>query len=99
MLVLAVSTIVFLNITDSIPPVLEKMDRLMAYSGLDREYLTILFKALGICWLTQFASDVCRDCNEGAIASAAEIFGKIQLVVLSLPLFESLIDVVTEIME
>ena len=98
MLVLAVSTIVFLNITDSIPPVLETMDILMAYSGLDREYLTILFKALGICWLTQFASDICRDCNETTIASAAEIFGKIQLVLLSLPLFESLINVVTEIM-
>lgn len=99
LLVLAVTVMIFLNIADSIPSVLDKMDTLMAYSGLDREYVTILFKALGICWLTQFASDICRDCGETAISSAAEIFGKIQLMVLSLPLFESLIDVVTGILE
>lgn len=99
LLVLAVTAMIFLNIADSVPPVLDKMDTLMAYSGLDREYVTILFKALGICWLTQFASDICRDCGETAISSAAEIFGKIQLMALSLPLFESLIDVVTGILE
>lgn len=99
LLVIAVSAIIFFNIAESIPDVLEKMDMLMAYSGLDREYVSILFKALGICWLTQFASDICRDCGEGAIASAAEVFGKIQLVLLSLPLFEEVIDVVTRILE
>lgn len=98
LLVLAVGAMILLNTADSIPQVLDKMDILMAYSGLDKEYLSIIFKALGICWLTQFSSDICRDCNEAAIASAAEIFGKIQLAVLSLPLFESLIDVVTEIL-
>lgn len=99
LLVIAVTAMIFLNIADSIPSVLDKMDTLMAYSGLDREYITILFKALGICWLTQFASDICRDCGEAAISSAAEVFGKIQLMVLSLPLFESLIDVVMGILE
>ncbi len=99
LLVLAVSAMIFLNIADSMPPVLDKMDTLMDLSGLDREYVTVLFKALGVCWLTQFASDICRDCGENAIASAAEVFGKIQLVILALPLFEVLIDVVTEILK
>ena len=45
------------------------------------------------------ASDICRDCNEAAIASAAEIFGKLQLVILAIPLFESLIDILTVILE
>lgn len=99
LLVLTVAVMIFLSIADSIPSVLDKMDSLMSGSGLDREYAQILFKALGICWLTQFASDICRSCNEAAIASAAEIFGKIQLLLLSLPLFENLIDVVTGILE
>lgn len=99
LLVITVTAMIFLNAVDSIPGLLDKMDILMAYSGLDREYLSIIFKSLGICWLTQFSSDICRDCNEAAMASAAEIFGKIQLAVLSLPLFDGLIDVVTEILE
>lgn len=99
LLVITVTAVIFLNAVDSVPGLLDKMDILMAYSGLDREYLSIIFKSLGICWLTQFSSDICRDCNEAAIASAAEIFGKIQLAVLSLPLFDGLIDIVTEILE
>ncbi len=99
LLVIAVAVMIFFNITDSVPVVLDKMESLMDYSGLDREYVSILFKALGICWLTQFASDICRDCGEAAIASASEIFGKIQLVILAMPLFESLINVVTGILE
>lgn len=99
LLVIAVTAMIFLTMTDSIPQVLDKMDSLIEYSGLDREYVVILFKALGICWLTQFASDICRDCNENAIASAAEIFGKLQMIILSLPLMEELIDVVMVILE
>ena len=63
------------------------------------DYIKILFKALGICYLTEFSADICRDCKENAVASAAEVFGKIQLVVLSLPLFESIIESIMEILE
>lgn len=98
LLVLAVSAMIFVNIADIVPEILDKMDTLMAYSGLERDYVTILFKALGICWLTQFAADICRDCGETAIASGAEIFGKIQLMIISLPLFDSLTEVISGIM-
>ena len=47
----------------------------------------------------QFSADICRDCNENAIASAVEISGKIQLIILALPLFDLLIDTVMVIME
>ena len=76
-----------------------KLDEIIGRSNIDSEYITILFKALGICYITQFSADICRDCNETAIASAAEILGKIQLIVLALPLFEQLIDVIMVIME
>ena len=33
------------------------------------EYGLILFKALGICLITQLASDACRDAGEAALAS------------------------------
>ena len=99
LLVIAVTAMIFFNAADGLPAVLEKMDTLMEYSGLEKDYVSILFKALGVCLLTQFASDICRDCNEAAIASAAEIFGKLQLVILAIPLFESLIDILTVILE
>ena len=66
-------------------------------AGTDEEYLTILFKALGICYITQFASDICKDCGENTLAVQAEIAGKIALMLLALPLFGTLAELISEL--
>ena len=48
-------------------PSLNAVKELMASSALPAEYGQILFKALGICLLTQLAADACRDAGEGTI--------------------------------
>ena len=58
------------------------------------EYVQILFKALGICLITQIACDACRDLGETAVASKVEAAGKISVLLISLPLFEQILAVV-----
>lgn len=99
MLSIVVCVLAFLFTLSDIPEIFGKIDEFISMSDFNPDYLRIIFKALGICYLTQFSADICRDCGENAAASAAEIFGKIQLVLLSLPLFENLIENVTVIME
>ena len=55
LLVIAVTAMIFFNAADGLPAVLEKMDTLMEYSGLEKDYVSILFKALGVCWLKLFS--------------------------------------------
>lgn len=69
-------------------PVMEKIENMYAQTGGSSEYLTILFKSLGICFLTQLAADICRDSGEGTLASQAETAGKTALLIIALPLFE-----------
>ena len=99
MLSIAVCVFAMLLMLSGIPVIFGKADRLASMAGLDSEYITVIFKSLGICYLTQFSADICRDCGESAAASAAEIFGKVQLIVLSLPLFEQLIESITRIIK
>ena len=47
-------------------------------------------KTLGICFLTQFAVDSCKDAGESALASKVELAGKVTVVVMALPLFQSI---------
>ena len=56
------------------------------YKRQPQEYVLVLFKALGICYLTQFAADSCRDAGESALAVKAEIAGRIAVLLISLPL-------------
>lgn len=63
---------------------------LLSTAALPEEYGAILFKALGICLLTQLAADACKDAGESALASKAELAGKLMLLMLALPLFEKI---------
>lgn len=91
---LAAAAAVMSMIIIFVSPIAETIRSIYSRAGADEEYLTILFKALGICYITQFACDICRDSGENALASQAELAGKISLMIIALPLFESLADIV-----
>jgi stage III sporulation protein AD len=78
-----------------VAPVTDTVTAVFEQAGADKSYLNVLFKALGICYITQFASDICRDSGEGALAVQIELAGKISLLLLALPMFEALADLVT----
>lgn len=81
-----------------ISPVTETIYMLYERAGADEQYLTILFKALGICYISQFASDICKDCGENTLAVQAELAGKIALMLLALPLFSTLSEIITNLL-
>ena len=73
------------------------MSDLLRAAALPGEYAVILFKALGICWLAQFAADSCRDAGESALASKVELAGKTAVLLTTLPLFSAVAELVTEL--
>ncbi len=81
-----------------ISPITETIYALYEKAGADEQYLTILFKALGICYISQFASDICKDCGETTLAVQAELAGKIALMLLALPLFSTLSEIITNLL-
>lgn len=91
---LAAAAAVMSAIIIFVSPIAETIRNIYSRAGADEEYLTVLFKALGICYITQFACDICKDSGENALATQAELAGKISLMVIALPLFESLADIV-----
>lgn len=97
LITLAVTTIVILLVFTYISPIMEMVHNLFTRSGLDYQYVEILFKALGICYVTQFAFDICKDSGENAMATQVELAGKVSLLILALPLFQALIEIVTKL--
>ena len=58
-----------------------------------------MLKALGIALITQFVSDTCRDNGENALASITETVAKIAVIVMLLPLFETVFDIVSGLLK
>lgn len=77
-----------------ISPVIDGINSIFLRADIDDKYITVLFKAVGICYISQFACDICRDSGENALASQAELAGKAALIVLAMPLVEELTGIV-----
>lgn len=60
-------------------------------------YAGVLPKALGIAILTQSCSNICRECGENGIASGVEWMGKIELLLLSLPLVREMLEIANQL--
>ena len=76
-----------------------EMQRLLSKTNVDPAYFGILLKTLGICYLSQFAGDLCRDAGETALAGYVELAGKITVVGLSLPLITKVVETVVKLID
>ncbi len=57
-------------------------------------YIKIMLKVLGITLSGQIVSSICSDNGENALASITELTAKIMIIVLLIPLFETLISII-----
>ena len=87
---LVAGAVLLLLILSRISPAIEQIKDLLSATRMSSEYGQVLLKGLGVCFLTQFAADSCRDAGESALASKVELAGKVMIVLLSLPLFEQI---------
>ena len=62
------------------------------------EYGGTVIKALGIAILTQICADICRDSGEGSAASWVELIGRLEILLLCIPMIEDILVSVREVM-
>lgn len=77
--------------------IIEELDGIFQKSNLDNSVFKAVLKALGLCYITNFASDTCRDFGQTSLASKVELAGKISIVILTLPLINSILSVALEL--
>lgn len=96
---LAATVVVLLYIIAKSSGLISELWSIFDTFGLDPEIIKITLKALGICYITGFAADVCRDFGQTALASKVELAGKVSVVLLTLPFIKQILIVATELMK
>ena len=56
--------------------------------------LYALLKIVGITYIADFSSNLCKDAGYGAIAGQIEIFGKLSVLAISTPILMALLETV-----
>ena len=87
---IAISILFAFLILSAIAPLIRYLQALLE-NTLTSEYASLLFKALGLAILTQICAEICKESGEGGIASAIELIGKIEILVLALPLINDIL--------
>ena len=82
-----------------VSPVIEQLEDLFEKTSLDHSYFKILLKAVGICCITGISADICRDSGEQALASAAEMWGRISLLILTVPMIDAILSLITGVLK
>lgn len=89
LVVLGGAAVVLITLADSLLEVSGSVDEMMELAGLEKENISILMKALGICVVTQFAADICYDNSCSSMAAAVELAGRIGAIALAMPMLKA----------
>ena len=81
-----------------IQPVLTSIYSLAGAYGTAGEYADTVIRSVGVAMLAHVCADICRDCNESTAAGAVILAGKIEIIILCLPMIEKIISYATEIL-
>lgn len=87
---ISASLLILIAIFTHISPVANEIKALFQNSNISSDYISILFKTLGICFVCQFTADACKDAGESAVASKVEFAGRVAILIIALPLFENI---------
>lgn len=71
---------------------IESINRFSSYLKHSDKYIEILIKTVFITYITSFTSDICKDSGYNSIADQIELFGRVSIILLSVPVIFELLD-------
>ena len=79
-------------------PVLSRIEALFCL-GDGASYAGVVLRAVGIGLLCEFTACFCRDLGENTVAQGVLLFGKLEILLLSLPLVDDIATLAKELLQ
>ncbi|HIY33967.1 MAG TPA: stage III sporulation AC/AD family protein [Candidatus Eubacterium faecigallinarum] len=95
----ACGIILFVTVADDLYDIATKIYDLSTQADNINTYISLMMRILGISLIAQFVADLCRDSGENALASQTETASKVLILIMTLPLFETVINIVTGLLK
>lgn len=99
LITLATGIAIITVISKDLISVFKALNSIINQSGVNSKYFEIATKASVIAYITQFASEMCKDAGEGAIAVKIEFAGKLSILVISIPVISGFLNSISELLD
>lgn len=93
---LCIATLILFCVLGLFSSAKEQLSSLSTYLSMDNQYYGLLFKMIGITYLCEFCSSICKDAGYQAIGSQIDIFGKITILLSGIPIIMTLLETIQE---
>jgi len=91
-LVLGTTVIVAFLGVSRLELIVETVRTISGYLPVDPMYLGTLLKLVGVAYIAEFASGICKDAGYGALGVQIETFGKLSILAISAPILVALLE-------
>ena len=68
------------------------------YINIQNVYLETLLKLVGVAYIAEFASGICKDAGFASLGVQVEMFGKLSILVISSPILLALLETLQKFM-
>jgi stage III sporulation protein AD len=94
LVILAAGLLIFLYVLAQVQGITDFLAEIQQQLPIEKTYLTALFKMLGIAYVADYVSTVCRETGFTSIGSQIELFAKLSIVALGIPSLRYLLEVI-----
>lgn len=90
-------TLIIMYLVSSVIFAINGMEEIFAKSALDIRYIEILLKCVGVCFITEFTCDCCKDASQNALSSVVLMAGRLCVLITAFPLFKEFLSLALDL--
>ena len=98
LIIILVSFFIAARILAVLGNAVEELEEWEAALGGNIAYVSLLLKIIGITYVCDFASNLCKDSGYSALSNHIELFGKVAIMVAGFPIIRIMIDMLEGMM-
>lgn len=97
LVVISGGLVILISLADMLTSVLAGFTNLVDSTGINKSLFSCILKIIGIGYLSEFGANVCADSGNSSLADKILLGGKIAILIVSMPIINSLINVVVSL--
>ena len=90
--------IILVMILSSLATAINLISSIANQTGIDSHLLSLVFKIIGVGYLTEFTASLCADTGSSGLGDKVLLGGKVVILVMALPIITSILSIVMELL-
>ncbi|MCI8408117.1 MAG: stage III sporulation protein AD [Lachnospiraceae bacterium] len=86
--------LIFYFILKKMEQVISTMEGIISYLPIESGYFMLLIKIIGITYISEFCSDICKDAGYSTVAGQISMAGKLTVLGISMPIITTLLELI-----